>query len=142
MAEPMFFRNPAGHRGLRANLASFVSSAARFLESRVTLAGREAKSAALHFATVVACLIIASVLMVFGSLFLIIFIIVGLAHLLGISWIWTTLFFALLLFAGALVCLVIARGQSKRPVFRETASVLKEDTEWLKNLDRTKAQRN
>ena len=35
--------------------------------------------------------------------------------------------------------LVIARGQTKRPIFRDTATVLKEDTEWLKNLDQTKA---
>ena len=79
MAGPMRFRNPAGYPGLRANLAAFVSSGARFLESRLSLASKEAKGAVLHLVTLVAC---------------------------GI------------------------------------AAVLKEDTEWLKNLDQTKATRS
>jgi hypothetical protein len=48
------------------------------------------------------------------------------------------LILALLHFAAALICLVIVRWEAKRPMFRDTATVLKEDTEWLKNLDQTK----
>ena len=142
MAEPMRFRNPAGYPGLRTNLTAFVSSAARFLESRLTLASREAKGAVIHLITLVACVIVAAILVLLGYLLLIVFAIVGLAHLLVISWLWTALVFALLHFGGAILCVVIARGQLKRPVFRDTAAVLKEDTEWLKNLDQTKATRN
>ena len=80
----------------------------------------------------------AAVLLLFGYIFLLIFAIVAIAHLVGISWTWLALILALLHFAGALVCLVIVRWQSKHPIFRDTATVLKEDTEWLKNLDQTK----
>ena len=139
---PMPFRNPAGHAGLRANLTSLVSSAAHFFESRLALASKEAKAAVVHLITLVACLIAAIVLVLCGYVFLIAFALVGIAHLLGVSWIWVALVFALLHFAGALVCVVIARGNLKRPVFRDTAAVLKEDTEWLKNLDQKKAQAN
>ena len=138
----MRFRNPAGYPGLRANLAALVGSAARFLESRLSLASREAKSAALRLATLVACLVGALALLLMGYVFLIVFAVVGIAHLLGVSWIWVALVFALLHFAGALLCLVIARGQLKNPVFRDTAAVLKEDTEWLKNLDQNKVNRS
>lgn len=134
---PIPFRNPAGYSGVWANCAALLSSAARFLESRFALASQEAKAAALHFITLIACLIAAAALVLLGLVFLLVFAIVGLAHLLGISWIWVALVVALLHFAGALVCAAIARGQLKRPVFRDTATVLKEDTEWLKHLNQT-----
>ncbi len=138
----MQFRNPAGHTGLLGSLGSLASSCVRFFESRFALASKEAKAALLHIITLVACALAALVLVLTGYVFLIVFAIVGLAHLIGISWIWIALFVALLHFAGAIVCLVIARGQIKRPVFRDTAAVLKEDSEWLKNLDQTKAKRS
>ena len=138
MAGPMPFRNPAGHAGLRQNLASLVSSLAHFFASRFELAAKESKAALLHFLTLIGCLIAAAVLALLGYLFLMVWLVVGIAHLIRVSSIWTTLVVALIHFAGALLCLIIARGQFKRPVFRDTASVLKEDTEWLKNLDQTK----
>ena len=54
--------------------------------------------------------------------------------------IWVALGFALLHFGAVLLCLIIARAQVKHPLFRETSSVLKEDTRWLKNLDQSKAR--
>ncbi len=142
MGAPMRFHNPAGYAGLGANLSAVVSSAARFLESRFSLASKEAKTAVVHLVTLVACIVAAALLVLLGYLFLLVFIVVGVAHLIGISWIWTALVVGLLHFGGALLCVVIARGQFKRPVFRDTAAVLKEDTEWLKNLDQTKATRS
>ena len=135
---PMPFRNPAGHQGLRQSLTALIASLTRFLQSRFQLAARESKAAVRHLVTIVACLVAAAVLILFGWVFLIIFVIVGVAHLIGISWIWTTLVIALLHFGIALFCLIIARAQLKHPLFCDTASVLKEDTEWLKNLDQTK----
>jgi uncharacterized membrane protein YqjE len=135
---PMPFRNPAGHAGLRQNLISFVASLAQFFQTRLQLAVRESKAAVGHLVLMVACGIGAAVLLLFGYIFLLVFAIVGIAHLVGISWTWMALILALLHFAGALVCLVIARGQAKHPMFRDTATILKEDTEWLKNLDQTK----
>lgn len=134
----MLFRNPAGHAGLRQNIASFIASLTQFIQSRLQLAVRDSKAAAGHLVAMVVCGIAAALLVLFGYIFLLIFAIVGLAHLIGISWIWMALILALLHFAGALFCLIIARANAKHPMFRDTASVLKEDTEWLKNLDQTK----
>ncbi len=138
----MRFRNPAGYTGLRANSAAFIGSATRFLETRLSLAAREAKGALMRGAMLVACLVGALALSVLGYVFLIVFAIVGIAHLLGVSWIWVALVFALLHFAGAVLCLVLARGQIKASFFGETTAVLKEDTEWLKNLDQEKVNRS
>ena len=142
MAGSMRFRNPAGYAGLRANLVAFLSSGTRFVESRLSLASKEAKGAIVHVITLVACLLIALVLVIQGYLFLIVFAIAGIAHLLGIWWIWVALAFAVLHFVAAVISLLIARGQMKRPMFRETTGVLKEDTEWLKNLDQNKAKQS
>lgn len=137
---PMPFRNPAGHAGLRQNLSSFVASLTQFLQTRLQLAAREGKDALRHVVTMVAALVAAAVLLLFGYVFLIAFVVAGVAHLIGISWIWTALIVALLHFGGALFCLIIVRAQVKHPMFTDTALVLKEDTEWLKNLDQTKGR--
>jgi uncharacterized membrane protein YqjE len=136
---PMPFRNPAGYSGLRENLIALIASLTQFLQSRLQLAAQESKAAGKRVVTIVACAIVAAVLSLIGAIFLIVFIIVGIAHLLHVSWIWVALVVALLHFAAALLCLIIARAQVKHPLFRETKSVLKEDTEWLKNLDQKKS---
>jgi uncharacterized membrane protein YqjE len=136
---PMPFRNPAGYSGLRENLIALIASLTQFLQSRLQLAAQESKAAGRRVVIIVACAIIAAMLSLIGSIFLIVFAIVGIAHLLQISWIWVALVVALLHFAGALLCLIIARAQVKHPVFPETKSVLKEDTEWLKNLDQKRS---
>jgi uncharacterized membrane protein YqjE len=138
MGRPMQFRNPAGYAGLRENLVAFFTSAAEFLQSRLRLATQESKAAGRRILIVVACALIAAALTLFGYVFLVVFAIVGIARLLEISWLWVALAVALLHFGGALLCLVIARTQVKQPMFRETANVLKEDSEWLKNLDQKK----
>ncbi len=139
MAEgSMPFRNPAGHRGLRQNLKSLVASLTQFVESRVKLAASESKSAIRHLVTVLFCAVGALVLSLLGFVYLIVFAIVGIAQLLDVSWIWVALVVALLHFAIAVLLVIMARGNLKHPLFRDTASVLKEDTTWLKNLDQTK----
>ena len=136
---PMPFRNPAGYSGLRENLTALVASLVQFLQSRVQLAAQESKAAGRRVATIVACTIVAAATAMLGSIFLIVFAIVGVARLLHISWIWVALVVALLHFVVALLCLIIARAQVKHPLFRETKRVLKEDTEWLKNLDQKRS---
>jgi len=136
MAEgSMRFRNPAGYAGLRENLKALIASFTLFLESRLKLAASESKAAVRHLVTALVCAVGALVLSLLGFVYLMVFAIVGIAHLLGISWIWVALVVALLHFAIALFCLVIARSSLKHPMLRDTTSVLKEDTEWLKNLD-------
>jgi uncharacterized membrane protein YqjE len=86
---------------------------------------------------ILACLVLALVLCVFGYIFLVTTVIVGVAHLAGISWLWTAFAAAGVHFIIALVLLVVARSRITKPVFRATISELKKDREWLKNLDRT-----
>ncbi len=88
--------------------------------------------------TIVVCLVVALVLSLLGFVYLVVFAIVGIAHLLGVWWLWVALGVGLLHFVVALFCLIIARAQAKHPMLQDTATVLKEDTEWLKNLDQKK----
>jgi uncharacterized membrane protein YqjE len=140
MGRPMPSRNPAGYAGLRENLVALFASLAQFLQSRLQLAAQESKAAARRVVVVIACALMAAALTVFGYVFFVVFAIVGIARLLGTSWLWVALAVALLHFAGALLCFVIARTQVKHPMFRETAGVLKEDSEWLKNFNKNKIQ--
>ena len=134
----MPFRNPAGHAGLVQNLKALVASLAQFLESRFKLAARESKAAVRRLVTIVVCLVVALVMSLLGFVYLVVFAIVGIAHLLGVWWLWVALAVGLLHIVVALFCLIIARGQARHPMLQDTTSVLKEDTEWLKNLDQTK----
>ena len=133
-------RNPAGHAGLLETLRSLVASLAQFLESRVQLAARESKAAARHLVMLVVFCIAAAILSLFGYVFLIVSVIFAIAHFFGISWTWVALGAALIHFLAAICFLIVARQQVKHPILRDTASVLKEDTKWLKNLDQTKPQ--
>src|ERR1700730_9426794 len=128
--DTMRFRNPAGHAGLLHSLLSLVHALAGFLESRIGLFAKEAKTA------LVACLAGAAVLALFGYVFLIASAIAGVAHALHTSWIWITLAAAGLHFILALACLLIARNRMKKSMFEATAAELKKDREWLKNLDK------
>jgi uncharacterized membrane protein YqjE len=130
-------RNPAGHAGLLENLLALVTALAEFFESRFALVAQESKTALVQLLVILACLVLALVLCVFGYIFLVTTVIVGVAHLAGISWLWTALSAAGVHFIIALVLLVVARSRITKPVFRATISELKKDREWLKNLDRT-----
>jgi uncharacterized membrane protein YqjE len=140
MARPSPFRNPAGYGGLRENLIALFASLALFIQSRLALAGRESKAAVVRLLIIIACTIGAAISLIFAYIFLIIFAIWGVAYLLSVWWIWIALAIGLLHLAAALLCLIIARAQTKGPLFRETTTVLKEDTEWLKNLDHNRTR--
>jgi len=83
------------------------------------------------------CLILALLLCGLGYVFLITGVVVGLAHLLGISWAWIALAAAAVHFIIAMVLLLVARSRITKPVFRTTLAEFKKDREWLKNLDVT-----
>src|SRR5437762_12971433 len=108
---PMPFRHPAGHAGLWQNLMSLIGALAQFFESRFELAARESKAALVHLLTLIGCLLAAAVLALLGYLFLIVCLMIAIAHWMEISWTWTVLVASLLHFAGALLCAIIARGQ-------------------------------
>jgi uncharacterized membrane protein YqjE len=140
--ETMRFRNPAGHAGLLHSLISLVNSLAGFLESRLALLATESKGALVHVLVLVACLVGAALLAIFGYLFLVASAIVGLAHLFGISWVKISLAAAGLHFVLAFICVLIARSRMKKPMFEMTSTELKKDREWLKNQDKKSRSTN
>ena len=128
-------RNPAGHSGLLDNALGLLSAIVEFFESRFALAARESKSAALQMAILVGCVIGAMALCVMGYVFLIVSAVMGLAHLLGISWPWVALIIAVVHFIIAAGLLLVARSRITKPMFRNTRDELKKDREWLKTLN-------
>ncbi len=70
----------------------------------------------------VAALVAAAVSLLFGYVFLIAFVVVGVAHLLGISWIWTALVVGLhCILAIALFVSSLSRGPGEAPDVSDTA---------------------
>jgi uncharacterized membrane protein YqjE len=135
-------RNAAGHAGLLQNLLALIGALAEFFESRFALVAEESKTAAVQVLILAGCLIFAVLLCGMGYIFLITGIVVGLAHLLGISWPWIALATAALHFIIALVLLLIARSRITKPFFRATLAELRKDREWLKNLKTTNQSTN
>jgi len=139
--ETMRFRNPAGHAGLLHNLLALLNSLAGFVESRLGLATQESKTAIVHPLVLAGC-VIAAIFAIFGYLFLLATIVVGIAQGIGVSWIWVSLVVAAIHFLLALICLFIARQRMKKPIFKATAAELKKDREWLKTLDKANHSNN
>jgi uncharacterized membrane protein YqjE len=130
-------RNPAGHAGLLQNLLALTSALADFFESRFALLAEESKAALVQVLVLASYLVLALILCAFGYVFLIASAVVALAHLAGISWLWTALMAAGAHFIIALALLLVARSRMTKPLFRATVSELKKDREWLKTLDAT-----
>ena len=137
MSEIPRSRNPAGHAGLLENLLALVTALAEFFETRFALFAQESKTAAVQLLILAGCLILALLLCALGYVFLITGVVVGLAHLLGISWAWIALAAAAVHFIIAMVLLLVVRSRITKPVFRTTLAEFKKDREWLKNLDVT-----
>lgn len=137
MSESPRPRNPAGHAGLLENLLALLTALADFFESRFALVAQESKAAAVHVLILAGCLIFALLLCALGYIFLITGVVVGLAHLAGISWPWIALAAAAVHFIIALLLILVAHSRITKPVFPNTRAELKKDREWLKNLDTT-----
>jgi uncharacterized membrane protein YqjE len=142
MSESTRSRNPAGHAGLLENLLALLNALAEFFESRFALLAEESKGAAVQLLILVGSVIFALLLCALGYVFLITGAVVGLAHLIGISWPWIALAAAAVHFIVALVLLLVARSRVTKPLFRATLAELKKDREWLKNLDATNQSRS
>jgi uncharacterized membrane protein YqjE len=119
------------------NALALLTAAADFFESRLALAAKESKSAALQILIMIGSLIFAALLCVMGYVFLIVSAIAGLAHLAGTSWPWIALIVGLVHFIIALVLLLIARSRITKPMFQDTVDELKKDREWLRNLNQS-----
>jgi len=122
---------------LLENSLALLTAVADFFESRLVLAGKESKSAALQILILIGSLLFAGVLCVMGYVFLIVSAIVGLAHLAGTSWPWIALIAGLAHFIIALALLLVARSRISKPMFRDTVDELKKDREWLRNLNQS-----
>ena len=142
MSQSTRSRNPAGHAGLLENLLALLNALAEFFESRFALLAEESKGAAVQLLILVGSVIFALLLCALGYVFLITGAVVGLAHLIGISWPWIALAAAVVHFIVALVLLLVARSRVTKPLFRATLTELKKDREWLKNLDTTNPSRS
>jgi uncharacterized membrane protein YqjE len=142
MSESTRSRNPAGHAGLLENLLALLNALAEFFESRFALLAEESKGAAVQLLILVGCVIFALLLCALGYVFLITGAVVGVAHLIGISWPWVALAAAVVHFIVALALLLVARSRVTKPLFRATLTELKKDREWLKNLDATNPSRS
>jgi uncharacterized membrane protein YqjE len=129
--------NPAGHAGLLENLLALARTLTEFFESRFALFAQESKAALVQLLMLAACSILVLVFFGLGYVFLIASGVVGLANLAGISWVWMALAAAGAHFVIALILLLVARSQMTKPFFRATLTELKEDREWVKNLNAT-----
>jgi uncharacterized membrane protein YqjE len=128
-------RNPAGHASLLGNLLALASALTELFEARFALFAQDSKAVLVQLLVLAVCLVLAVVVCVLGYVFLLASAVVGSAQLAGISWVWTALAAGGAHFVIALIFVVIARNRITKPFFRATLTELKEDREWLKNLD-------
>jgi uncharacterized membrane protein YqjE len=131
--------SPSGSRvrqsGFIGSLVALASALADFFESRAALFATESKAALVQFLLVAICSIAALLFFAFGYVFLLATVVVAIAHLANVSWLWIALDAAALHILIALIFLLVARSGIKKPIFRETTAELKKDREWLKNLE-------
>jgi len=133
-------RNPSGHAGLIDNAIGLISALFAYVETRGALLAVESKALLLQLAAVVAFAFGALIAVVFGYIFILGSLIVGIAHLSGISWTWIALGAGLLHVALAVVCVLLAKAKLTGRLYPETRAELKKDQQWLKSLGKTGPQ--
>jgi uncharacterized membrane protein YqjE len=130
-------RNPAGHGGLIDNAVGFVSAIFAYIETRAALLGVESKAMLLQLVAVLAFGLGALVAVLFGYIFILASVIVGVAHGTGVSWTWVALCAGLLHIMLAIVCVLLAKSKLRGRLYPETRAELKRDQQWLKSLSKT-----
>ena len=133
-------RNPSGHAGLIDNAIGLISALFAYVETRSALLAVESKALLLQLAAVVAFALGALITVVFGYIFILGSLIVGIAHLSGISWTWIALGAGLLHVALAVVCVLLAKAKLTGRLYPETRAELKKDQQWLKSFGKTGPQ--
>src|SRR4051794_34419445 len=104
-------RERAGQPGLVHNLLGLVNSFVEFIVVRASLFARESKIAVGHLLFVIGAVVAALVFLTLGYFFLLVSVVVAIAHFAGVSWIWVALAGALVHFILAVICLLIARAR-------------------------------
>ena len=84
-----------------------------------------------------AILAAALLFVLFGHVFLMLFLGFSVAALFGVAWIWMTLGFAAIHFVGAFICTAHVRKNFGTPVFKITGAELKEDIATLTKLEQS-----
>ena len=130
-------RNPAGHGGLIDNAVGFVSAIFAYIETRAALLGVESKAMLLQLVAVLAFGLGALVAVIFGYIFILASLIVGIAHGTDVSWTWVALCAGLLHIILAIVCVLLAKSKLRGRLYPETRAELKRDQQWLKSLSKT-----
>lgn len=129
--------NPAGHAGLIDNAIGLISALFAYVETRAALLAVESKAMLLQLAAVVGFALGALIAVIFGYIFILASLIVGIAHLTGVSWTWIALAVGLLHIALAVACVVLAKTKLTGRLYPETRAELKRDQQWLKSLGKT-----
>jgi uncharacterized membrane protein YqjE len=129
------YRGSAGHRGLFGSLLALVGALADFFESRFGLFASESKAALAQLLTLIICLVGALMFLAIGYLFLVVSLIMWIAHLAALPWWWITMAAAVLHLILALLFLLIAKSRTGKPMFPATTAELEKDRQWLKSLD-------
>jgi uncharacterized membrane protein YqjE len=129
--------NPAGHAGLIDNAVGFVSALFAYVETRAALLAVESKAVLIQLGLVAAFGVAALIAVVFGYVFILASIVVGIAHATGVSWTWVALIAGLLHLALAAGCVFLAMGKLRGRLYPETRAELRKDQQWLKSLGRT-----
>ena len=140
--EPSRFRYGAGPSGIFGSALTSLGALIGFIESRLALIAAESRSALIQFAIAAVCVVAALMLFGLGYIFLLASIVVGVARLAHVSWLWTALIAAAIHFVFALFLLVIVRVKMTKPLFRATAAEFKEDREWLKQIGTSRRRPN
>lgn len=133
-------RNPAGHSGLIDNAIGLISALFAYVETRAALLAVESKAMLLQLAAVVAFALGALIAVIFGYIFILASLIVGIAHLTGVSWTWVALAAGLLHIILAVGCVLLAKSKLTGRLYPETRAELKRDQQWLKSLGKTAQQ--
>jgi len=117
--------------GLVDHLRELCAATAAYLRARLSLAGIEAKEAAVHFGIILGIFVLAVAVIVFGYLFLCIGVTVLIARVLDVSVGWVILGLAVIHFLVALGAIIFAVTRLKTSVFKSTLTELKKDQQWL-----------
>jgi uncharacterized membrane protein YqjE len=129
--------NPAGHAGLIDNAIGLISALFAYVETRAALLAVESKAMLLQLVAVVAFALAALIAVVFGYIFILASLIVGIAHRTGVSWTWVALGVGLLHIGLAVACVLLAKSKLTGRLYPETRAELKRDQQWLKSLAKT-----
>jgi hypothetical protein len=103
--------SPAGHTGLIDNAIGFVSALFAYIETRAALLAVESKALLLQLVIVVAFGLGALIAVVFGYIFVMASLVVGIAHGTGFSWTWIALATGVLHIVLAAACIFLAKSK-------------------------------